>query len=59
MYHLSFMHVVFCTLEIRKEMFMESWLDQCSVLTQPTSRAVVAIPNNRCKRIRDALVQYF
>ena len=46
-------------LEIRKEMFMESWLNQCTVLEQPTSRAVVAIPNNRAKRIRDALVQYF
>ena len=46
-------------LEIRKEMFIESWLDQCTVLAQPTSRAVVAIRNNRAKRIRDALVHYF
>ena len=44
-------------LEIRKEMFMESWLDQCTVLAQPTSRAVVAIPNNRAKQMKSTKVQ--
>ena len=46
-------------LEIRRDVYeiLARSMYCAWLLAQPTSRFVVAIPNNRAKRIRDALVQ--
>ena len=45
--------------EIRKEVSLESWLEQSACLQQPPSHSITALTNNRAKRIREALVQYY
>ena len=45
--------------EIRKETFLDSWLDQSTHLQQRPSCPTTAIPTSRAKRVREALVQYY